>query len=320
MSITTPSYRPDPYRTGISLAYTNRQLIADQVLPRVQVEDYTFAWNRFNLADRFTIPDTVIGRAGMANTVEFGITEESGTVVDHALATWVPQVDVERGAKTGYNPIDTTSVTLTELLLLRHEKEVADTVFTLANYPVTNRQTLSGTDQFSNAASKPYDLIMTALEAMIMRPNILVMNRPGFRALCNNVQIITKTATTGSGTSSTVNADGPTVTAQQIADLFEVDQVIVGNARVNTADFGATPVLSRCWGNHMAMLYRGGNIVSATPNDITFGFVAEFRTREAFTKFEPERGRLGSTYTRVAETKRPIIAASDVGYFLQNVI
>ena len=85
MSITTRSYRPDPARTGISLAYRNQKLIADEVLPRVQVGGYTFYWNKFNLADRFTLPDMILGRDGEANTVEFGITRETGFTEDFGL-------------------------------------------------------------------------------------------------------------------------------------------------------------------------------------------------------------------------------------------
>jgi hypothetical protein len=320
MSITTPSYRPDPQRTGISLAYTNPELIADQVLPRVPVAQYQFAWNKFNLADRFTIPDTIMGRSGQANEVQFGITRETGMVEDHGLACLTPQVDVDEGALIGYNPLDNNALMLTDLMLLRHEKDVADKVFDLNTYPSTNRATLSGTDQFSHASSKPYDTITNALESVLMRPNTIVLSRPGFLALQNHPQITAKAATISTGNSATTNAAGPSVTEQQLADIFEVQRVIVGSAYVNTAGFGETPTLGRCWGKHMAMLHINPNVASAVGQAITFGFVAEKGTRRAFSLFEPKLGVEGSTYQRIVETKKPIIAANDVAYFLQNII
>ena len=320
MSITTPSYRPDPQRTGISLAYTNKQLIADEVLPRVQVGQHEFAWNRFPLANRFTIPDTIMGRSGEANTVEFGITRETGMVEDHGLGCNTPQIDVEQGQLIGYNPLDGNALMLTELLLLRHEKSVADKVFNLNTYPAANRATLSGTSQFSHASSTPYDTIMNALESVLMRPNLIVLNRPGLVALRKHPQITAMVATTGSGNSETSNAAGKPATNEQLAELFEVDRVIAGNSRVNTAGFGETPSLAPCWGKHMAMLHVNPNVVSAVGQQITFGFVAEKGTRAAYSEFEPRKGRDGSTYQRVAETKKPIICASDVAYFLQDII
>jgi hypothetical protein len=320
MSITTPSYRPDPQRTGISLAYTNQDLIADQVLPRVQVGQHEFAWNRFPLATRFTVPDTIMGRAGEANTVEFGITRETAMVEDHGLACETPQIDVEQCRLIGYSPLDSNAITLTELLLLRHEKAVADKVFNLDTYPATNRATLSGTSQFSHASSTPYDTIMNALEGVLMRPNTLVFNRPGIVALRKNPQITAMCATTGSGNSETANSAGRPVSNQQLADLFEVDRVIAGNARVNTAGFGETPSLARCWGNHMAMLHINPNVVSTLGQAITFGFIAEKGNRSAYSEFMPRKGRDGATYQRIAETKKAIICAPDTGYFLQNII
>lgn len=320
MSITTPSYRPDPQRTGITLAYTNRTLIADEVLPRVPVGQYQFSWNRFPLADKFTIPDTIMGRSGEANTVEFGISRETGMVEDHGLGCYTPETDVEEGSLTGYSPLDNNVATLTELLLLRHEKSVADKVFDLSIYPTANRATLSGTDQFSHADSKPYDRIMGALDGMLIRPNVFIISRLGLTGLRKNPQITAMTATTGSGNSSTTNAAGPVATLDQLANLFEVERIVVGQAFVNTAGFGETPVMTRCWGKHLAMLHINPNVLSPLGNAITFGYVAEKGNRDAFVGFEPKKGRLGTHYQRVAETKKAIIAAPDVGYFLQNIV
>jgi hypothetical protein len=322
MSITTPSYRPDPQRTGISLAYTNPllSLIADEVLPRVPVGAYQFSWNRFPLADRFTVPDTIMGRKGEANTVEFGVSKETAMVEDHGLACETPEIDVQEGALTGYNPLDGNVLTLTELLLLRHEKLVADKVFNLNTYPSANRATLSGTDQFSHASSTPFDTIMNALESVVMRPNVLVFSRPGIVALRRHPQITAMVATTGTGNSGTTNSAGPRATIAQLADLFEVQRILVGEAQVNTAGFGETASLARCWGKHMAMLHINPNVVSPLGQAITFGFLAELGSRDALTGFEPKKGKLGCHYQRVAETKKPIICANDVGYFLQNII
>ncbi len=43
-----------PELTAIAIAYKNRSLIADQVLPRVPVGKQDFKYLKFNLADGFT--------------------------------------------------------------------------------------------------------------------------------------------------------------------------------------------------------------------------------------------------------------------------
>ncbi|MTI11562.1 hypothetical protein, partial [Sansalvadorimonas verongulae] len=54
----------NPVLTAIAIAYTNSEFIADRVLPRVGVGSREFKWTQYNKEDRFTIPETLVGRKG----------------------------------------------------------------------------------------------------------------------------------------------------------------------------------------------------------------------------------------------------------------
>jgi hypothetical protein len=64
-----------PELCAVAVAYKQPSFIADRVLPRVRVNTKEFRYQKFGLGDAFTAPETLIGRKGQPNQVEFGSTE-----------------------------------------------------------------------------------------------------------------------------------------------------------------------------------------------------------------------------------------------------
>ena len=305
--------------TAISLAYTNRRLIADEVLPRTPVPGREFKWLQMNKDQMFTVPETIVGRKGQPNEVEFGGTEVAGFVRDYGLDDVVPNEDLD-SAPAGYNPLGVAVSGITELIALDREKRVADLVFNLNTYPSSNRTTLSGTSQWSDYTnSDPYSAIQTALDGMLMRPNVAVIGRLAWSKLRVHPKITAALAPSATGNTPTANAQGSPATVQAVADLLELDQIIVGEAFINTAKPGQTSSLARCWGKHMAFMHQNP-VATIRGNAVTFGFTAEWGNRVAGSIAEPKVGLRGAQRVRVGESVNELIVASDVGYFFQNVV
>lgn len=304
----------DPYLTGIALAYRNRSLIADAVLPRMQPYDReTFKYSKWTLAEGFTIPDTKVGRKSIPAEVEFNAAEVTDSTVDYGLDDLVPWND-QQNAAPSLDPEARAAEVLSDLVALDREKRVADLVFTLANYPSANRTTLSGTSQWSDTAnSDPITAITTALDVPIMRPNVLVLGRATFTALSRHPKIV---AAVNGGTTQ---AGAGIARRQQLADLFELEEVLVGESFLNTAKKGQTASLSRVWGKHASLIYRDRLSDGATGR-VTFGWTAQFGTRIAMRMDEPKVGLRGSTRIRVGESVKEVIAANDVAYFFENAV
>ncbi|MBN9334709.1 hypothetical protein [Devosia sp.] len=87
--MTVRPFVANPILTAIAVGYRNTaiSLIADRVLPRVDVYLENFKWTEFPLAESFTVPDTEVGRRGQPNVLEFTGTERTGSVKDHGLDT-----------------------------------------------------------------------------------------------------------------------------------------------------------------------------------------------------------------------------------------
>jgi hypothetical protein len=305
--------------TAITLAYQNRRLIADEVLPRTPVPSREFKWLQMGRDQMFTVPETLVGRKGQPNEVEFGGIETAGFVRDFGLDDVVPNEDLE-SAPAGFDPLGTAVTGISELVALDREKRVADLIFNLNTYPAANRTTLSGTSQWSDYSnSDPYTAIQTALDGMLMRPNRAIIGRLAWSRLRVHPKITAALAPSTTGNTSTSNAGGQPATLQAVADLLELDQIIVGEAFINTAKPGQTASLSRCWGKHMAFLHQNP-VATIRGNAVTFGFTAEWGNRVAGSMPEPKVGLRGAQRVRVGESVNELIVASDVGYYFQNIV
>ena len=300
----------NPTLTAIAIAYMNNEFIADRVLPRVGVGSREFKYTIYNKEDRFTIPDTLVGRKGQPNVVEFGGTEKSAFVQDYGLEDHIPQQDLDN-ATNGYNNFDPRGNAvelLSEIIALDREKRVAAKVQNKNNY--AHKETLSGTDQWSDAASKPLVQLVDALETPIKRPNVVTMSRKAAIQLRRNPSVV-------KAFNGTLSDDG-LVPMSFIRELLEVDEILTGAAWYNSARPGQEMALERIWGNHCSLIYRNP---TARPNrGVTFGFTAEHGQRVSGTRQDGNIGLRGGEAIRVGESVDELIICNDVGYFLENVI
>ena len=309
-------FTPSPQYTAIALAYTNRQLIGEQVLPRINVNAREFKWDRHAKGDLFTVPSTLVGRKGAPNEVEFSATEETSSVLDYGLDDVVPAEDVASAAgKPGLDPLGRAVEGTANLIALDREKPVADLVFAAGTYPVGNKATLAGNDQWSayaQAASDPIEDIMSAKEDALMPYNVAVMGEQVWYKLRRHPKILAAVYPVN------YSGDGM-ITLAQFQELFEFDQVLIGRAMINTAAPGQALSLNRVWGKHFAMMHQNP-LAGLRGNGITFGATAEYGTRIAGTMDEPKVGLRGATRVRVGESVKELITAADCGYLFSDAI
>lgn len=299
-----------PELTAIAIGYRNKKLIADEVLPRVPVGKEEFKYWKYDLAEGFTVPDTKVGRKSRPNEVEFSATEQTDSTDDYGLDDPIPNKDIDN-APENYDPLGRSTEQLTDIILLDREVRTSSLVFNSANYGVNNKVVLSGTDQFTDQAnSDPIGVIMDSLDAMIMRGNAMTIGRTAFSALARHPDIL-KAVHANSG-------DKGIASREAIAALFELDEIFVGEARINTAKKGQAPTLQRAWGGHISLMYR--DKLADTRHGTTFGFTAQFGNRIAGAQPDSDIGLRGGQRVRVGESVKELLTANDLGYFIENAV
>ncbi|QSX32462.1 hypothetical protein JYB87_11860 [Shewanella avicenniae] len=301
----------DSKLTAIAIGYRNAQFIADMVAPRFDVPSEQFKWTEFDTKDVFTIPNTFVGRKGVPNTVEFSATEKDGSVNDYGLSDVIPQSDIIKARDNpSFDPEGRATVKLTELVALDREKRVASLVMNASTY--NHSELITGTDKWTDPASKPIDQITDALNTPMVTPNIMVMGRAEALALRKNPQIIR-------AYHGNTGEDG-LVPLSFIRELFELDEIIVGASRYNTANKGQAMNISNLWSGGVSLIYR--KQAAQLTDDVTFMLTPSWQGRIAYRKvIEPgELGIRGGVKITVGDSTNELVIASEAGYFLEGVV
>lgn len=315
--MSTTAFPVNPELTAVAIGYKNRDidLIADTVLPRISTPK-KFSYTKYTQADGYTVPATRVGRKSEPTMVDFGGTMVNDECVDWGLDDLLPNDEIEAWdamskPATAVSPLAKSTSLLTGLVMLDREIRVAGTVFAAATYAAGNQATLSGTSQWSDFAnSNPLDALLAALDVPLFRPNTVVLGQAVWTKLRQHPRVI-QAANASAQT-------GGAITRQQLADILEVRDVLVGSGFVNTARKGQAAAFSRVWGKHCALLYIGADLANA--DQPCFGFTAQFGTRIAGAIAEPRKGLRGGQILRVGESVKEVISANDSGYYFQNAV
>jgi hypothetical protein len=300
-----------PELTAISLAYKNPRYIADDALPRVPVTKAEFKYKVYDLGESFRIPQTKVGRTSKPNQVEIGFTELTSNTEDYGLDDPIPQSDIDN-APTGYNPQGRAAEQLSEYIALDRESRCASLIFGTAAYAASCRTSLSGNHQWNvvHADSDPIEDITVGLDACVVRPNIMVIGRPGFSKLSTNANIL-KAINKSTG-------DKGIATRQAIADLFELEEILVGEAWAASSKKGQAAAITRLWGKSCALIYR--NRLADTRNGVGFGYTAQFGTRVSGATPDKDIGLRGGVVVRVGESVKELAVANMAGYLIADCV
>jgi len=318
--MSTTAFPINPALTAIAIGYRNpdANLIADQVLPRFPVNAKKFVYTSYSAAQGYTVPNTKVGRKSEPTMVDFGGTPINSECVDYGLDDLVPNDEIKAWEdmpkpETGgpLSPLVVSTKLLTGLVQLDREIRVANTVFNTANYNAANQQTLSGTSQWSDYTnSNPLSALLAALDSTLIRANRLVLGQQTWTVLRQHPKIVNAVFRTPQNSGS--------VPREALAELLEIDEVIVGAGFINTAKKGQAPSYARVWGKHASLLYT--SLEAAQTAQPCFGFTAQWGTRIAGELPEPKSGLRGGVRVRSGESVQEVISAPDAGYFFQNAV
>lgn len=307
--MSTAPFPITPHLMAIAIAYRNQRYIADEILPRVPVSKKEFEYWLYPKEETFARPDTKVGRKSAPNQIDLSATKLPAVCEDFGLDDLIPNDDINN-APANYDPKGRAVATLGDYIMLDREMRVAALVQAAAQYAASNKVTLSGTSKFSDVTSDPIGIMTDGLDACLIRPNIATFARTSWSVFARHPKIV-KAVNGNAG-------DSGIARKAQIAELFELDDILIGEGRINTAKKGQAATLARVWNNNIVLSYRNTN--ADTSNDVTFGYTAQCGSKVAGELPEPNIGLRGSVRVRNGETVKELIAAPDCGYLIIDSI
>lgn len=307
-------YPVDPELTGLAIAYKNEEYIADAIAPYAPVGKRLFEWDEYPVEQFFQTPDTKVGRLSKPNEVTFSATRKPGSVEDYGLDSPIPQEDIDN-ADPGIDPKATATEGIMEYVKLEREMRVVSVVQNANTYLSTQRETLSGTSQFSHADSKPITKIKTAMDTTLLVPNAMAMGHEVWTTLSMHPEILKAVSVSGT--------DKGVATREAVAALFEIpaENLFVGKSRKNAAKPGQAASLVRLWGKHLSLFYKNP---SATLRGMTtaptFMLTPRFGTPISGSIKDPDIGLKGGERVRAGESVRELVISVHGAYYFQNAI
>lgn len=246
----------DKALTNISVAYMQEEsnFIADKVFPIIPVRKQSDVYFVYNKGDFFR--DEARVRAGASESVggDYGVEASDPYYCKvHAF-----HKDVTEQDRANYDdPLDADQDAtdfVTQKMLIRREVVWAEKFFR----PGVWSTEIQGVDsnpgagqvlQFDKIGSDPIGVVSKQIVEIAgktgFRPNTIVMSPAVFYALKNHEDILDRIKYTQKGI----------VTADLLATLFEVENVYVAWAVVNTANQGAEDNIGYVMGKHMLLCY-----------------------------------------------------------------
>lgn len=297
----------DPALLAVTQGYVMQELIADRIMPRVATPKKEFKYLKLTTSQRLTLPETQVGRKSRPTEVDFSAAEKTASCFDYALDSGVPQDDIDN-AYSNYHPLNNAVAGLTELIMLDREKRVAQMMSDGSNFAKSETFT-KASDKFSSVDSDPVTKINAALDSTLHRPNTMVLSAGAWTALKNHPHVV-KATHRNSG-------DVGNASRQAVAELFELKEVLVGSAYINTAHRGQTAQYGRVWGSHLALIYLNPN--ARLDSASSFAITAQYRERLAGAQADQHIGMRGGQRVRVGESVVELIIDPQAGYLFKDV-
>lgn len=265
-------------------------------------------------------------RAPGAGTVRvnFGYAGRPYSLYQDALEVPMPDENI-REARNALN-VDlgqSAAQFLMDNLTLTHELDAAAIAQNPSNYASSNQVNLSGTDKFSDPASKPIEVVDEAKNAVRQKigrkPNVIIVGPQAHVATKNNTQIVERFR---------VKDNEPvTISNEMLARVFEVDMYIEGQS-IWVDDAGNSLDV---WGNNMILAYvprftLAGN-ARFSPNPATSIMVPSYGY--TYTMADPVLNPYMKTpyWDENCESwiykgkyeRAPLMTGQDAGYLIQGV-
>lgn len=300
-------YIADQHLTGLAIAHKPDGFIAEQVMTKTYVESPEFKYHYYDKEQMLTTVDTEIGEYGIPEETEFKYTEKhDGTsIYSHATKLSLRHINMNTSEKDK----EAKRVMFSRnILKLADEVRLATLLRDASKYE-GNAVTLTSSNNFSTASAKPISYVQNCINSMWKSANTMILSRSGAAFLrgCKPIVQMYK---------GNAIEDG-LVPLEFLKEVFDVERILVGSARINTAKRGQNLNLSYVWGNDMILAHFDNS--ADLDCGVTFGQRAIYKEYSVQTYIDAKPGAEGVKYYKSVEEHKDLITCPDCGYLIKNI-
>lgn len=293
----------DALLTDFAKSYKNGTYIGTELFPVFGVKKLSDLFPVYSRAETMGVPKVEAGTRGKTNTVDWSVSTDSYSCLPKGLNQPISQWEVDNSDIPYGNLRMRTTGYLQDQLLLALEAEIAAKAITTGTYAST--ATLSGTDQWNyNADDQTVNVIEdidTACSALAMPANLIIFGKEVWDVVRRDAGIL-----------SLMPAERGVVTTQVIADLFDVERVLIAKAKSATT----AGVTSYLWGKNVVVAH----VERPSPENVMLGATFAVGERHKVRSWtDPSIGG-GSEVIEVNWAWDVKTIATDCGYLIKNAV
>jgi hypothetical protein len=219
--------------TNLSIGYKNQNFIADRVFPNVPVAKESDYYYKFLKGAWFRDEARAKGPGADAARGHYPLTAELYKCIKYAFAHPVP-IEHINNADAALDPWRTAIEFTVNKILLHKEKKCSDLVMTAANW-TSSEDANAGWVATVDGTGNTFIEDMLAAKETIRKligayPNVMIMDSKTFNNCKREYTVLERIKYTGT------QGRPADVTVQTLAQLFELDQVLIGTALYSDAE------------------------------------------------------------------------------------
>jgi hypothetical protein len=305
------SVHVDTLLATMSVMYRNDEYIGERIMPAVPVSKRSDKFAVYPKREGFAFPDDEIGHRASPNELDPTRNTDNYSVRDYGFKNYLDLETVQNQDAPLNEMVDVVEQ-INEGIAFKREKRILALVFTAGTY---GSQTTTATTNWNDSTGGSIIADILAARSALWT-GASPTRKVGFTTLsvwntgvANNPALRDLFKYTQSGLATTT----------QIAQFFGLDDILVSQAREDTANSGQTASYARMATSDVF----GIGAVAQRPSLRSLHFGSTFRMAgDPFTTEWPDPGigKRGGIYARVSVSEDHKVVSADAAYFLTSLL
>ena len=305
--------RANPLLTNLSLARRNAATgyIAEFVAPSIPSGPKSFGeYYVFDEDSFFQLPENQKADDGISREIFIGASLATFKCVPYGTRAGYTQKELDDfGTEMQLQRAKLNMVTDADMNA--HEKRVGDLVTTAGSYAAANKTTLTGTNQWDDISSDPFQQIIDAKIAIKnnsgQEPNAMACSYSNFwTGLAKHPDIISRVQ------AQQKDSGFRAITPALVGSLFDVDLRVASSIYASSNPGQSTITKASIWGNFALIFHR-----TPTPAKeiINLAYTFAYKNFQLRSYFDEARQKTYVDNDHIVQTK---LTAAGVGYLVTN--
>ncbi len=297
--------RINAYLSEVARGYHNNAFVAQHLFPTIYSEKEKVDIFEFN-KEAFQIYNTERAIRANSNVISpKGFKKHTATLTEHDLSYPIDYREEQEAEKVKLQ-LHATNV-VTDGLQLKFEKQCADLVQNLDNYPAENKMVLSGTNCFNNKDSDPQAIVDDAKDKVSAKiandPNTMIIGQDAWKSLKRHPKL----------KECISDNQNKLVTLNLLKEIFEVENIFIGKS-IFANEKGE---FERIWKDNVILAYVPNLGSTRTEYDPSFGY--RVRKKDALNIDEYQKEGNKVKYIRATDIYDPFLVGAEAGFLIAKV-